>query len=290
MPKFPKPKKVLTPGSQPNTNKSFGGIKKKKKSSVSSGRKSSESSGKRSESSGKKSPGGKRKSGEGKNPNRKRKGTARKGNYRSSYSEEDMLAAVNLVINEGYSKYAAAKATNVKRQTLTDRLLKYQDPLKVPRVGRPQELSVKEEEDIVDCLSLCSEFQYPMRKRDVRKLVQSYVLENDVEVRWPNGKPGAAWVKNFQRRWSHKVKVKKPTNIKRSRGKVSPTIVRDFITRLTPNVEGVPATHFFNYDETNLKDDPGMYLGTVTTVPVPIYLGTWGGGGTTSALLCCHVL
>jgi hypothetical protein len=52
-------------------------------------------------------------------------------------------------------------------------------------------------------------------------------------------------------------KVKKPTNIKRSRAQVSPQIIRKFFTHLAPNIQGVPATHFFNYDETNLRDDPG---------------------------------
>jgi hypothetical protein len=34
--------------------------------------------------------------------------------------------------------------------------------------------------------------------------------------------------------------------------------VRDFFEKLGPNVTGILATHFFNYDETNLKDDPGI--------------------------------
>jgi hypothetical protein len=36
-----------------------------------------------------------------------------------------------------------------------------------------------------------------------------------------------------------------------------PQILRDFFVNLTPNLEGVVAAHFFNYDESNLKDDPG---------------------------------
>lgn len=245
MGKVPKPRKVFTPGSKPlDPNKSGGGGRRKK---------SSDGSGK-GKSTG--SEGGSAK----KNPNRKRKGTARKDNYKSTYQEEDMLAAVHLVRNDGLSISKAAKTMGVKRTTLNDRLLKYPDPEKTPMVGRPQELSAKEEEDIVECLTMCAEFQYPMRKKDIQKLVQAYVQENNVNVRWTNGKPGKEWVRNFQRRWRHRVKVKKPTNIKRSRGNVSPAIIREFIARLGPNVEGVPATHYFNYDETNLKDDPGRYL------------------------------
>lgn len=246
-----KPRKVLTPGSSkaPDPNKSDGGGRKRK----GQGKKSSDGTGKRKSTD---SGGGSAK----KNPKRKRKGTVRKGNYRDTYPEHAMLAAVRLVREDGMSISKASRTMNVKRQTLNDRLLKYADPEKQPRVGRPQELSNKEEEDIVECLIMCAEFQYPMRKRDLQKLVQAYVQENNINVRWTNGRPGKEWVRNFQRRWAHRVKVKKPRNIKRSRGNVSPTIIKDFLERLKPQVQGVPATHFFNYDETNLKDDPGRYL------------------------------
>jgi hypothetical protein len=124
-------------------------------------------------------------------------------------------------------------------------------------VGRPQELTRAEEEAIVNCLVLCGEFQYPMSKKDLQNFVQAYVVENNVKTRWPDGRPGKDWVRSFTRRWRHKVKVKKPSNIKRCRAKVSPQILRDFFVNLTPNLEGVVAAHFFNYDESNLKDDPG---------------------------------
>jgi len=64
----------------------------------------------------------------------------------------------------------------------------------------------------------------------------------------------------FQKRWAHRVKLKRPTNIKRTRAAVSPQIIRDFFTRVEPNLQGVPPSHIFNYDETNLRDDPGKYF------------------------------
>ncbi len=42
------------------------------------------------------------------------------------------------------------------------------------------------------------------------------------------------------------MKVKKLSNIKRSRAKVSPDDIKGFFERLKPNVEGVPPTHIFN--------------------------------------------
>jgi hypothetical protein len=53
------------------------------------------------------------------------------------------------------------------------------------------------------------------------------------------------------------VKVKKPSNIKRSRAKVSPNDIKGCFERLKPNVEGVPPTHIFNFDKCPIKDYPG---------------------------------
>ena len=202
--------------------------------------------------------GGKRKkSGSGgKKKARKRKGTAREDNYRTRYTKEDMDLAVRLVREEDYSVSQAAKEAGVPRMTLNDRINK-PDLAKTPKVRRPQQLSPVEEEAIVKCLCMCAEFQYPMRKRDLQLFVQDYVVENSIETMWKEGKPGKEWIRYFRKRWAHRVKVKKPTNIKRSRAMVSPLILKKFFQHLAPNIEGVPATHIFNYDETNLRDDPG---------------------------------
>jgi len=37
---------------------------------------------------------------------------------------------------------------------------------------------------------------------------------------------------------------------------VSPATVRNFIERITPNIEGVPRYNIFNYDESPIRDDP----------------------------------
>jgi hypothetical protein len=77
--------------------------------------------------------------------------------------------------------------------TLDDRINK-SDPAKMPKVGRPQELSPTEEEAIVKCLCMCAEFQFPMRKCDLQLFVQDYVVENSIETRWEGGKPCKEWI------------------------------------------------------------------------------------------------
>jgi len=66
-------------------------------------------------------------------------------------------------------------------------------------------------------------------------------------------------VHNFQKRWAATVKLRRPTHIKRTRAQVSPDIIRAFFTNLEPNIRGVPAHLIYNYDETNLRDDPGNF-------------------------------
>ncbi len=113
------------------------------------------------------------------------------------------------------------------------------------------------EEVLVQCLEMCAEFQYPLKKRDLQDLVQSYCVTNSVKTRWENDSPGYDWIRSFKDRWRHRVKVNKLSNIKRSRAKVSPDDIKEFFERLKPNVEGIPPTHIFNFDESPIKDDPG---------------------------------
>ena len=78
-----------------------------------------------------------------------------------------------------------------------------------------------------------------------------------MRTRWKDNLPGKDWVKSFKKRWSHRVKVRKPRTIKRSRAAVSPAIVEDYFTRIAANLEGVPPGCIFNYDESAFRDDPG---------------------------------
>jgi len=184
---------------------------------------------------------------------------------RAGYTELDMIEAMRLVVEDDLSIKQAAKTinevkkNNVLRTTLNDRLLR-DDPPALPALGRPVELSKEVERALVDCLKICGEFQYPMRKSDLQNLVQAYCVENNVKTRWTDDRPAREWCRLFLKRWRKEVKLRKPRNIKRSRSKVSPAIVKEFFEHLGPNIDGIPATHIVNYDETNLQDDPGAEL------------------------------
>ena len=86
--------------------------------------------------------------------------------------------------------------------------------------------------------------------------MQAYTTEKGITTRWHDNLPGKDWIKGFKKRWSHEVKVRRPTHIKRARSEVSPAVVEAYFNRLRPNLEGVSPSNIFNYNETNVSDDP----------------------------------
>ncbi len=149
------------------------------------------------------------------------------GKYRSTYSQEDLDEAVRLVQESGYCIKRAALKMQVPRMTLSDRL-NTKSPRKRVQLGRRPELSKEVELAIVKCLKVCAEYLYPMRKRDLQQLIQAYCTENNVITRWPENLPGKHFIRNFQNRWKTEVKLRKPSNIKRSRAQVTINLMCDF--------------------------------------------------------------
>ena len=87
-----------------------------------------------------------------------------------------MSEAVRLVKEDKMSMKKAAlfineiKKNAVPRITLMDRVKRDSTPV----VGRPLELKPEVEAALVKSLKMCAEFNYPMKKRDLQNLVQSY--------------------------------------------------------------------------------------------------------------------
>lgn len=81
-----------------------------------------------------------------------------------------------------------------------------------------------------------------------------YLLAN--YLRFIANLPGPDFVRCFLRR--HKdLSVRTANLIKRSRAALSQEIVKDFFDHYEKTVAGIPASHIFNYDETNFRDNPG---------------------------------
>jgi hypothetical protein len=186
-------------------------------------------------------------------PAGKRKSSARKDNYRTRYTPEDMLAAVDKVKNEGWTAARAAREFGIPRITLVDNV---KGTHKTGVIGRPTVLSKCEEEVLVSRIVLFGQYNYPVSKRHLRDMVKAY-LDKKRDTVFKDNRPGKNWVKAFLNRHKDQVVVRTATNIRRSRAAVSPDEIRQYFANLQRELEGVPARNIFNYDETNFQDDPG---------------------------------
>ena len=97
---------------------------------------------------------------------------------------------------------------------------------------------------------------FPLTMIDVRKLVQDYLNSTGKNSRWLDNYPGEDWAYGFVKR--RKDLSNRMSNlIKRSRAALSREQVKEFIENYTRVAADVPPSNVFNYDETNLTEDPG---------------------------------
>jgi len=68
--------------------------------------------------------------------------------------------------------------------------------------------------------------------------------------------PGLDWSKSFIKR-NPELTERFASNIKCARAGISTEVITEYFDNLAKEVDNVPATHIWNFDETNLTDDPG---------------------------------
>jgi len=80
-------------------------------------------------------------------------------------------------------------------------------------------------------------------------LVERSVFQNNL--------PGLSWTANFIKRHqnlSHRL----ASNIKKTRAAINKDILQNYIANLKETLSGVLPENIYNYDETNLTDNPGQ--------------------------------
>ena len=180
------------------------------------------------------------------------KGTRRKGNYRSKYTQDDFNKAMESIQDGRMSVRKAAEEFNVPRTTLMDRIHKRTSD----KLGRPCELTEDEENLLAGRIKLMGDWGFPLTMIDVRKLVQDYLNSSGKRSRWLDNYPGEDWAYGFVKR--RKDLSNRMSNlIKRSRAALSREQVKEFIENYTRVGADIPPSNVFNYDETNLTEDPG---------------------------------
>ena len=109
----------------------------------------------------------------------------------------------------------------------------------------------------VENIICLSSFGFPEDALDLRCIVSTYLTKvNRTVPQFKDNYPGKDWAASFIKRHTD-VGMRVERNIKKARAEVSNEDIQSFFVNLTKELEGVPAKNIWNYDETNLSDDPG---------------------------------
>jgi len=130
-------------------------------------------------------------------------------------------------------------------------------------VGHPTVFTTEEEQEFVKYVQVVGEWGFPFDYTDLRLLAKTYLSKCGRTVpQFKNNLPSVDWARTFVKRHKESLVHRRCQNIKRARAKVSQSQFTEYFSNLekvlnNPDDTKVPPSHIFNYDETNLSDDPG---------------------------------
>ncbi|KAJ4446484.1 hypothetical protein ANN_13180 [Periplaneta americana] len=126
------------------------------------------------------------------------------------------------------------------------------------KVWAPKALSDNEEKYLVEDLMQCANWGFPLKKVDVRDVVQDYLnRKGRVEKRFMNNRPGNEWLYGFLTR-NKELSSRMSKSTKRSREAITRETMNRFFHNLEETLNGVQPSNLKNCDETNFCDDPGQ--------------------------------
>lgn len=177
-----------------------------------------------------------------------------------SYSATTVAEAVRRIETEKMSIRRASVIFNIPRGTLHNRLKKRH----VQKPGRPGIFSCEEERSIVMHIQTVSEWGYPFTTLDMRFVAKAVLdYKGRQEQRLKNNLPSSDWARDFLKRHKNDLKQRTCQNIKKVRAAISPEEINAYFDNLQTTLKDedgadIKPNCIFNYDETNLTDDPGV--------------------------------
>ena len=163
---------------------------------------------------------------------------------------------------------AAIAAVDSKRLNYREASEKYQVPVTTLHhkvngthpndLGRRKALSEIEELHVVEYLKTVAAWGFPFTFTDIQDLIGKYLKKIGRDYPFFVGNvPSRDWIYHFMKR-HRDICIRNCQNIKVARASKSEKEIRDFFLELSNTFGGeVPPQNIFNYDETNLTDDPG---------------------------------
>jgi hypothetical protein len=172
----------------------------------------------------------------------------------AAYSVEKLQEALTAIRNKTLTQRQAAVRYNIPRSTLKYKL----KGKHFGHPGGPTIFSASEEETFKAYVMTTSSYGFPVDTFDLRCIVKAYADKKGLKIRqFNNNMPGKDWADSFLRR-HRDLTVRFASNIKRKRAEVGAAVVDEYFENLTKELDGVAPSNIWNYDETNLSDEPGQ--------------------------------
>ncbi|KAJ8050139.1 Jerky protein-like-like [Holothuria leucospilota] len=170
----------------------------------------------------------------------------------AQYDEDDVKAAIDAV-KDGMSQAEASRRFSIPRGTLQNKIKETHSK----KVGRPTVLSQDEESVIVMTLAEVAKWGYPMTHEEIKMTIKMYLdKQGRKEGRFKNNLPGDEFIRSFVLR--NQLSYRSPGNIKRARAKVGVEELNNFFKNVREVLVDTEPANIFNFDETNITDDPGL--------------------------------
>ena len=178
----------------------------------------------------------------------------------AAFNSADMEVAVNKVRSGEMSIRRACAHYSVPRSTLHNRVKGVHNL----KAGHQTVFTEAEEKSLVHHIQVVSQWGFPFTTLDMRMVAKRMLYSAGKNIKcFKNNVPSAELARLFLKRYASELTQRSCQNIKRVRASVSPDQINQYfdnLTRSLKNTDGseIPPHCVFNYDETNLTDDPGL--------------------------------
>lgn len=173
----------------------------------------------------------------------------------ADYTEDALQSCLAEIRAKTKTQRQASQFYGIPRSTINNKLKNRFD--KHP--GRQTVFSQNEEKVVCAHIMKLSEYGFPITEYDLRCIMKSYLDKRGQKVgqfKKNDNMPGYEWCKSFIKRHTE-ITTRICSNIKRERAAIDETIINNYFDNLEQSINDIPAQNIWNYDETNLSDDPG---------------------------------
>ena len=173
----------------------------------------------------------------------------------TKYSQETLEKCLSCVRKGKMSMKKASRHFNVPYGTIRNKINNFHPKTS----GEQTALQDNLEEHILNSLDLLTDWKVPFDGFGVRCLVKAYLDKKcDTVSCFKENMPGNDWLRGFIKR--HNFTKRITDNVKAARAEVNHEVINNYFDNLEEWIKDIPPETIFNYDETNITDDPGAKL------------------------------